>query len=193
MNVANCARCNKLFQASNGMLCPACLTETKSAVKQVVQYVHDHPGMLMEEVAYSCQIPVKDLEEMLFAGRLGYASEFIMIKCQSCPRRMSVKLSKGRFCPECGSKIEAQMSLSEREPTGQKEKEKPKPAKHPASRHEEEICEPIEASGPAGEDLHPLETPSESFPLTRPKAPPAKQESVSPGSDSYGFKRIRDV
>lgn len=193
MTIANCAKCNKVFQKMDASpLCSACMDATKSHAEHVTDFVWSHPGLTLEEVAKQCGLSVKDMEEMLFSGRLGRASAHVMFKCQSCHLKMSAQLRKGRFCPECAAKIESKVNQLEREASLQKEKSHPAP-KRVSDKKEDARNAPIEAAGAYLGDPTISEPQKPAIPETkRPETPP-KQESVSPALDSYGFKRVSDI
>lgn len=184
MGIANCVKCNKVFQRGQSPLCSDCLGATKDLTSQVIDFVLGHVGLTVEEVAKGCCLPVKDVEEMLFSGRLGMASSYIMFACQSCHKKMSARLRKGHFCPDCAEKIESTMNPLEREVSTPKEKEGT--LKRPTPFKEDSAKQPVEV---AGEDKG---APMEAVQNIRPDIPP-KQESVSPALDSYGFKRVSDM
>ena len=196
MNIINCARCNKIIQQSYSSLCPDCRAATYDHASHVRDFVLAHPGLLVEEVARDCQLSVKDMEEMLFSGRLGSAAAMILFKCQSCQTKMSAQHRKGRFCPDCANKIETQVIQLEREAAAQKEKEK---AAQPQRKPDKKVPGPkgpsevaASAGEPAAEAAH-KPTPPEPKPEGAGAEMPVKQESASPASDSYGFKRLKDL
>jgi len=192
MDIANCIRCNKVFQKSQGALCSDCIGATKGLVRLVIDFVLEHPGLMVEDVAQKCHLPLKDMEEMLFSGRLASASAYIMFKCQGCHKKMSARLRKGRFCSECAEKIESKVNLPEREPGSGKEKNKA--MKRTGENKEDSLRQGVEiaASGnPHSVDGHAVAGagPETIYPVPLEISP--KQESVSPLSDSYGFKRVK--
>lgn len=192
MPIANCAKCNKLHQQLNrSPLCPDCLDATHNHAQQVSDFIWAHPGLTVEEVAKQCELSIKDMEEMLFSGHLGSAGAYVMFKCQSCHLKMSAQLRKGRFCPDCASKIESKMNQMEREAAVQKEKAQP--IKRGADKKEDCSRSPIEAAGAYLGDPTISEPQKPAAPETKRVETPAKQESVSPASDSYGFKRVSDL
>ncbi len=196
MNIINCVRCNKLIQQSYSSLCPDCRAATYDHASHVREFVMAHPGLMVEEVARDCQLSLKDMEDMLFSGRLGSAAAMIMFKCQSCHTKVSAQHRKGRFCPECANKIETQVIQLERDAAAQKEKEK---AAQPQRKPEKKTPAPKptpDVAAAAGEhtpDAAQKPAPPEPKSVAGPPEMPAKQESASPASDSYGFKRLKDL
>jgi hypothetical protein len=190
-----------VIQLIHAPLCADCRTATHGHVQQVCQFVLEHPGLVLEEVARQCKLSLKDMEEMLFSGRLGAAAAYILFKCQSCHIKMSAEQRKGRFCPECANKIETQVIQLEREAAFQKEK--PKPLHRGTDRKDDSGKLPAEVAGTGTELAHPVEAKGDTKPKPAASAEPksvagypegpAKQESARPVSDSYGFKRVTDV
>jgi len=191
MSVSNCIKCNKVFQRTQSPLCSDCLGATKDVAFGVIDFVVANPGLTVEEVAQQCRLPLKEMEELLFSGRLGTASAYIMFKCKSCHKKMSARLRKGQFCPDCAGKIETKVSQLEREAAAQREKERPVSIKRPLDIKEKDdpLKPAAEVGGVEGVGTAGLPETAKSVPL---EIPP-KQESVSPASDSYGFKRVSDV
>jgi hypothetical protein len=200
MSIANCAKCNKVFQIGRSPLCSDCFDATYSNAQHVSDFVWAHPGLTVEEVAKQCALAVKDMEEMLFSGLLGSASAFVMFKCQSCHKKMSAQLRKGRFCPDCASQIEAKVNQMEREAALQKEKEKAQPIKRLLDKKDDQSRSQVEVAGACQDEVASANCPNPaghakpaiSQEAKHPESP-AKQESVSPSSDSYGFKRVSDL
>lgn len=192
MKITNCMKCHKVIQQAHGPLCPDCRTATYGVAQQVSDFVFAHPGLILEDVARQCHLSVKDMEDLLFSGRLGSAASYVMFKCQSCHLKMSAQFRKGRFCPECANKIETQVIQLEREAAAQKEKLK-SPVYRAPDKKEDSGKLPAEVAGKGADVAHP-DLPKPAVPEAKPVAAesPAKQESVSPVSDSYGFKRVSD-
>jgi predicted amidophosphoribosyltransferase len=170
MPVANCSKCNKLFQRTTVPFCPACQQESQSHISAVYRFIYDHPNLTTEEIAKQCDVPLKELEAMLFSGKLGTAAERVISHCQSCNRSIPALKQKGRFCPACALKLE----VKEREvPAADKQATKPL----------RDLSD--SKAKPADERLTSDNAPSVSIS----DGSAAKQESASPLSDSYGFKR----
>jgi predicted amidophosphoribosyltransferase len=168
MPVANCPKCNKVFQRTVNPLCPTCHQETLSNVSVVYRFVQEHPQQTLEQIAKHCNLTAKELETIVFSGKLGTAAHQIIFYCQGCNRKVSALKRKGHFCPECAVKLEPKNATAE-----VSERKAPKTARtRPAIPSPEEIIE---------------EEVAETF-----AEPPQKHESVSPLLDSYGFKRASE-
>ena len=168
MPITNCPKCNKIFQRTVNALCPSCHQASLSNVSMVYRFVQEHPQQTLEDIAKHCNLTPKELEVIVFSGKLGTAAHQIIFHCQGCNRKVSALMRKGHFCPECAGKLEPKnnpQEVSDRKP--------PKSIKtRPGERLLDE--EPFEV----------MEDDSQDF-----AGSPKKQESISPASDSYGFKR----
>ena len=111
MPVSNCAKCKRVFSRTHSPLCPACQQAAFSQVSHVYRFVQGNPQMTLEEIAENCTVSVKELEKMLSEGKLGTAASKIIYHCQRCSVTLSVVMRRGRFCPECAEKIEAEAGL----------------------------------------------------------------------------------
>jgi predicted amidophosphoribosyltransferase len=174
MAIANCQKCNKLFQRTNASLCPACQQESVSNVSVVYRYIYDHPNQTVEEIATQCKVSLKELEAMLASGKLGTAAQHIIFHCQSCSRTIPAVKRKGHFCPTCASKLEVKSSAPEKAPA---DKQAPKAVK------ESHDTKPrlVDDSAPIGSNNN--------LPIPSTESAHQKAESVSSSSDSYGFTR----
>jgi hypothetical protein len=169
MPVANCPKCNKLFQRTTVPLCPACHQESQNHISAVYRFICDHPNQTTDEIAKQCNLPLKELETILFSGSLGTAAQHVIFHCQRCNRAMSALKRKGHFCPECAMKLDV------------KEKE------HPADKSAAKEL-PSAKAKPADDTRDVRANPAAGSALSEvPVAP--KQESVRSLPDSYGFTR----
>ncbi|MCR5627387.1 MAG: flagellar protein [Lachnospiraceae bacterium] len=108
MNVKNCKRCNKIFEAAFGFetICPACKEAEEEEYKRVKDFVWDHPGVTINEVAEICDVDPKMIKEWLREERLSLInSSGGELKCELC----GTFISAGRYCPKCKDKMIHQM------------------------------------------------------------------------------------
>lgn len=106
MPIENCSKCQKIFQRTLHPLCPTCHQQSMGKLSEVYQFIQSNPQQTIEKVAAGCNLPVKELESMLYAGKLGDAAGKIMSHCQSCAKTIPVMGQKGRFCMDCATKLE---------------------------------------------------------------------------------------
>lgn len=186
MTVANCRKCRKIFQRTTNPLCSECHQQSLNQVSNAYRFIQENPHLTLEEVSDHCQIPYKELETMLFDGKLGTAAGSVIYHCQRCTRPMSAIMRRGRFCMSCADKIENQAGLNLPDKKEPERKANGQP-RFPRQGDEERTGQPIEAAGmddehegaPYADDLdNALET--------------LKPASPASTADSYGFKRISE-
>ncbi len=164
MTIANCKQCGRVFQRQYSPLCPPCHQEANNRISQVYRFIQAHPHMTMEEVACSCDVPLKDVEAMLFEGKLGTAATNLVAHCQRC--HSPILASRGRFCPSCAEKVETEAGLHE---------EKQRPKSPPPEPDEARPRKPLTSPEPA-----------QPAPLSR-----AINDEPA-GGHSYGFQRLSE-
>lgn len=115
MDFANCKRCNKIYRKLHSPYCGTCYKMHMANFSHVYRYLQDHPTMTLTDIAEECHVPVKELEELLFTGQLGTASEKIIYHCQRCATPMAPLQRRGRFCLPCTRKVEEEGKIDPRE------------------------------------------------------------------------------
>jgi hypothetical protein len=177
MRLANCVKCRRIFQRTISAMCPECYQVSLSQVSSAYRFILKNPHLTLEEVADSCLIPYKELEQMLFDGKLGLAASNVIYHCQRCGRPTDARIRRGHFCNGCADRIESAAGLhhpEKKEP--EKRNENPKILKKTESASKP----PLPPAG-TGEVLWPekdLET--------------LKPASSASQADSHGFKRITE-
>ena len=57
MNVRNCRKCGRLFNYIAGyQMCPACKEALETKFQEVKEYVRDHKGVGINDVAEACDV-----------------------------------------------------------------------------------------------------------------------------------------
>ncbi len=162
MSIANCTRCRKPFQRKKSPLCPKCDIDVKIHVSHIYNFVQKNPQMSLQEISTHCNIPLKEVEELFFAGKLGIATQDIVYQCQGCSCELNAQMRGGRFCPNCLGKLEAEMAYVH-SLKAEKPEKSPSPKRLPSSETYLRELQAVE---------------------------PAKAEPVS--TESYGFTRISE-
>lgn len=103
MDVKNCKGCGKLFNYIGGApLCQTCLKKLDDKFAQVKEYVYDHPGAGLQEVAEENDVTPGQIRKWIREERLAFADDSpIGIACESCGETIKT----GRFCKRCKDKI----------------------------------------------------------------------------------------
>jgi hypothetical protein len=177
MRIANCVKCRRIFQRAASALCPECYRISLSQVSSAYRFIQQNPHLTLEEVADQCLIPYKELEQMLFDGKLGLAASNVIYHCQRCGRPTNARIRRGHFCLACADRIENAAGLHQPEKKGsEKHPEHPKILKRA-----EPACDGSVSPEGAGEGLwHANELKT------------LKPTSPTPQAESHGFKRITE-
>lgn len=103
MDVRNCKDCGKLFNYIGGApLCQTCLKKLDDKFTQVKEYIYDHPGAGVQEVAEENDVTPGQIRKWIREERLAFADDSpIGIACESC----GTTIKTGRFCKQCKDKM----------------------------------------------------------------------------------------
>lgn len=103
MNVRNCRKCGRLFNYIAGyQMCPACKEALEAKFQEVKEYVRDHKGASINEVAEACDVEQSMIRQWLREERLELAEDSgIMLACDSC----GALIRSGKFCLKCKNNL----------------------------------------------------------------------------------------
>lgn len=107
-NMRKCMRCGITFQyhGSGHIICPRCREADKRDFDRVRDYVYEHKGATIMEVADALGIKPGIIEGFLRAGRLEVPNDSaIFLHCERCRK----EIRSGRFCAECASQLTMEM------------------------------------------------------------------------------------
>jgi hypothetical protein len=106
MNLANCPRCDRVFQrSSERKVCHACLMAEEEALAVIRSYVETHPGCLKSDLLQAIDLDEAILQRLLRDGRLavlGEAAAGLSAGCRKCGAPM---VSVGDFCKSCAEDL----------------------------------------------------------------------------------------
>ena len=108
LNMRNCMRCGMMFQynGSGHLICPRCRDEDRRDFERVKNYVYEHKGATIMEVADELNINPSIIEGFLRAGRLEIPNDSaVFIHCERCKK----EIRSGRFCPSCAAQLTTEM------------------------------------------------------------------------------------
>lgn len=116
MNVRNCRKCGRLFNYIAGyQMCPACKEALENKFQEVKEYVREHRGASINEVAETCDVEASMIRQWLREERLELAEDSgIMLSCDGC----GAMIRSGKFCMKCKNNLANGFNsvLSGREP-----------------------------------------------------------------------------
>lgn len=103
MNVRACRKCGRLFNYITGyQICPACKEALEVKFQEVKEYVREHKGVGINEVAEVCDVDPNLIRQWLREERLELAEDSgIMLACESC----GGLIRSGRYCDKCKSNL----------------------------------------------------------------------------------------
>ncbi len=103
MNVRACRKCGRLFNYITGyQICPACKEALEVKFQEVKEYVREHKGVGINEVAEACDVEPNMIRQWLREERLELAEDSgIMLACESC----GGLIRSGRYCDKCKNNL----------------------------------------------------------------------------------------
>ncbi len=99
MNVRNCRKCGKMFNYLSGMpICPACKELMEEKFQEVKEYIREHKGVGINEVADACDVEPAQITAWLHDDRLEVTEDSaIMLTCEGC----GAQIRSGKYCDRC--------------------------------------------------------------------------------------------
>ncbi|QHQ60016.1 flagellar protein [Anaerocolumna sedimenticola] len=104
MDVRNCKSCGKLYNYISGQppLCNACLKALDEKFSVVKEYIYNHPGAGIAEVAEENDVSTMQIQKWIREERLAFSPDSpIGIECENC----GTMIKTGRFCKACKDKL----------------------------------------------------------------------------------------
>lgn len=99
MEIRNCKNCGRLYNHVVGPnLCPKCKDDMEKKFVEVKEYIYNHPGVGVAEVAEAMDVSTQQIRQWVREERLQFAEGSVTdIMCESCGK----SILSGRFCPQC--------------------------------------------------------------------------------------------
>lgn len=99
MNVKNCRKCGRLFNYISGyQLCPGCKESLEKKFQEVREYIREHRGVGINEVAEACDVEPSMIRQWLREERLELTEDSgIMLSCEGC----GALIRSGKYCDKC--------------------------------------------------------------------------------------------
>ena len=85
MNVRNCRNCGRLFNYISGIvICPACKESLEAKFQEVKEYIREHKGAGIQEVAEACDVETAQIRQWLREERLEVTeNSALFLNCES--------------------------------------------------------------------------------------------------------------
>lgn len=133
MNVRNCRRCGRVFNYIIGQTyCLSCRDELEEMFKEVKEYVQNHRGCSIGDVAEACDVDQGQIKQWIREERLEFTEDsMIGLACEMC----GASIRTGRYCDKCKANTlnglnnvvrQAQISRQQQQPTNNNSKDNPR-------------------------------------------------------------------
>ena len=101
MNVRNCRNCGRIFNYLSGtLICPGCKDALEAKFQEVKEYVSNHRGAGIAEVAEACDVDAAQIRQWLRDERLEVTEDSaIFLTCEGC----GGPIRSGRYCDDCNN------------------------------------------------------------------------------------------
>ncbi len=110
--IANCKRCNRIFNKGRRDICPQCVVEEDAAFRTVKAYLKDHRDATLGEVTTNTGVDVELLVDMIRNGRLLLRDNpNLTYPCERCGQPTHA----GRYCPSCAAELASALSGAQEE------------------------------------------------------------------------------
>ena len=121
MEIRNCKQCGRLFNYLNGRpICPECKKELEDKFAQVKQYIREHGGATINEVAEDNDVDIKQIKQWVREERLVFSSDSpLSIECENC----GAPIKTGKYCPQCMAKMAANLGSAIKKPVVEERKD----------------------------------------------------------------------
>ena len=117
-----CRRCGVIMMKLSRDICQKCYLEEEEDFNKVKDYLRDHPGASMKEVAVGTSVAESLIEKFVSSGRLERLGVVVEHMCQTCQKQ----ISSGIICPECKKDLKMHLQQLREEVTRTREPLKPK-------------------------------------------------------------------
>lgn len=124
MELKTCPECRRLFNYLTGdVVCPECKNRLEEEFCVVKEYITEHTGARMAQVAKDCEIALSQIKQWIREEKIHLSDEQeAYSSCERCGRPIPI----GQFCNICQSQLlhEVENALKSDMPTNTMEKPK---------------------------------------------------------------------
>lgn len=99
MNIRNCRNCGRIFNyVAGSVICPACRESMEAKFQEVKEYIREHKGAGIAQVAEACDVEASQIRQWLREERLEVTEDSAMfLNCDNC----GAPIRCGKFCEKC--------------------------------------------------------------------------------------------
>lgn len=103
MDVRNCRKCGRIFNYVVGLpLCQVCKESMEKKFQEVKEYIREHKGVGITEVAEACEVERSQITQWLREERLEFSEESnILLPCEGC----GAQIKSGKYCDKCKAEM----------------------------------------------------------------------------------------
>lgn len=132
--IANCKKCNRVFQKVIQDFCSACIALEEEQCKvlyRILQKSAARGGIVIGELSRESGVSTEDIERFYLEGRLSTAGTLLKFQCQGCSVMIGEPERRGRYCRECshrtanqaGVEVKSRQSLEKSEAEARRRQE----------------------------------------------------------------------
>lgn len=109
MPIANCKRCQRIFNKTRRDICPACIAEEDEAFQIVRAYLKEHKDATMAEVTEETEIELELIVSLIQDGRLILRDNpNLTYPCARCGQPTQA----GRYCADCTKELTQELNVA---------------------------------------------------------------------------------
>lgn len=99
MNIRNCRSCGKIFNYITGIpVCPLCRETMEAKFQEVKEYIREHKGVGISQVAEACDVEPAQIQQWLREERLEVTEDSpLFLNCDVC----GAPIRSGKYCDKC--------------------------------------------------------------------------------------------
>lgn len=99
MNLRNCRQCGQVFNYMAGnMICPKCREEAEKKFQEVKDYLREHKGSTINDIAEACDVDPQQVRSWLRGDRLEVTEDSaVYLDCEAC----GAPIRSGKYCDRC--------------------------------------------------------------------------------------------
>ncbi|NLN46562.1 MAG: MerR family transcriptional regulator [Clostridiaceae bacterium] len=109
LHIQACQRCSKLFRRVRSPFCSACLDLIEEEFVVIRDYLTEHRGAGIGQVADQTGVPEKTILYLVREGRLSFGTLGEAFQCERC----GALIQEGRFCDRCVGALRKEFLSSE--------------------------------------------------------------------------------